>query len=105
YEDKISSLIKVQEELEEDLTDIFSKHIINIQKESGKCKRKLKQLSQFYNFSKKIDFGYICPICYNKEISLICVPCGHSFCSGCLKTDYCYLCRTKIEKKQPIFLN
>lgn len=105
YENKFSILLKIQQEIEEDLTENFSKHIINLQKESNKCKKKLRHLSTFYNLSKKLDYGYTCPICYNKEISMICVPCGHSFCSGCLQAGYCYLCRTKIEKKQPIFFS
>jgi hypothetical protein len=47
-----------------------------------------------------------CPVCYESEITHCLVPCGHTFCDGCLsKSDSqrCAACRTPFQSKVKLF--
>jgi len=46
-----------------------------------------------------------CQICYDHDKNLTLIPCGHTCCKTC-GTDLadCPFCRTKIQKKQSLFL-
>ena len=46
-----------------------------------------------------------CTICLDKPKDMVNVPCGHCFCSDCIKeSSHCYICREKILHKQKIFI-
>ena len=46
-----------------------------------------------------------CSICLDNIISNCCIPCGHTYCTGCInKTNNCYICRTIIKNKIKIYL-
>ena len=46
-----------------------------------------------------------CPICFSNNINMCFVPCGHTFCSKCVKDiTQCYLCNQEIFLKQKIFI-
>jgi hypothetical protein len=50
---------------------------------------------------------YSCTICFEKEISHCFIPCGHTFCEGCIKKSFtkkCMTCRADIQKTTKIFL-
>lgn len=74
----------------------------NDEKLSG-ARTKLRMLSHCCSISNQIGQNYYCPICYQKEVDVFCDPCGHTFCKGCIKTNYCYLCRSKINKVSKLF--
>lgn len=47
-----------------------------------------------------------CSVCFEAEISHCLMPCGHTFCEGCIKKsggDKCMTCRTNIQKTVKIF--
>ena len=45
-----------------------------------------------------------CSICLDNTISHCCSPCGHVYCSDCIKkTDNCYICRGIIHNKIKLF--
>lgn len=48
----------------------------------------------------------LCTICLNEPISNAIVPCGHTFCTGCIKkqTMTCYVCRGVIKDRIKIFI-
>lgn len=48
----------------------------------------------------------LCKICYNEELQVLPVPCGHlTSCRGCArKTLQCPVCRKRIEKLESAFL-
>ena len=50
---------------------------------------------------------YSCPICIQKEISMLVVPCGHTYCKQCsTKMDAnCFICRQPIIKVSPLFFD
>jgi hypothetical protein len=50
----------------------------------------------------------LCPICFDQQINMCLVPCGHTFCSECVGNNIrfqCAVCRTNITNKQKIFFN
>ncbi len=48
----------------------------------------------------------ICSICYDKEITTCCDPCGHTYCTDCVKkiTKKCYICNEKCKNKIKLFI-
>jgi len=46
-----------------------------------------------------------CPICYDKDLSICCIPCGHTYCYKCIiNTKNCHICRTEIKRTNKIYL-
>jgi hypothetical protein len=48
-----------------------------------------------------------CKICLSNKINIVCIPCGHCFCSACntqSRNNLCAVCRTPITKTQPLFI-
>jgi Zinc finger, C3HC4 type (RING finger) len=46
-----------------------------------------------------------CSICCQHEKNIVCVPCGHTFCRGCVeRCRECPLCRAPIQTAQQMFL-
>jgi len=49
---------------------------------------------------------YKCTICYDNEVQMCFMPCGHTFCKPCgdkVKTS-CFYCNSKVTGKTPIYL-
>ena len=46
-----------------------------------------------------------CTICMTEEVDSVLVPCGHPFCSNCVKKTktICFLCRTPVIQKQRVY--
>lgn len=74
-----------------------------VQKEVASSKRTLHTLANFVNLSRQLSGKNMCPICYQQDVDVYCDPCGHTFCQKCVKANYCYLCRTKIQKVQKLY--
>ena len=49
---------------------------------------------------KPDDMGKkMCPVCYEHEVCMVMIPCGHTYCDSCSKYDYrakCPQCRTRL---------
>jgi hypothetical protein len=47
-----------------------------------------------------------CPICYEKNITYVMIPCGHTLCEDCKKKiiSNCFVCRTPVSKINKIFI-
>ncbi len=47
----------------------------------------------------------LCAICFNEPIQFAMVPCGHTFCSSCVKRQItsCYICRVTVREKIKLF--
>lgn len=59
------------------------------------------------NVNKKL-----CPICFENEVTVVCVPCGHTLCTLCsTKTDAstsaksCHTCRTRVRERIKMFFS
>jgi len=93
---------KLSDAKESMLTPVQAKLNV-IEKEVTTCKKTLHTLAGFVNLSRQLSSKNMCPICYNNDVDVYCDPCGHTFCQKCVKANYCYLCRTKIQKVQKLF--
>ena len=48
----------------------------------------------------------LCPVCFDKEVDMAMIPCGHTCCAGCLnQTSSCMQCRSKIQSKVKLFFS
>jgi len=50
----------------------------------------------------------MCPVCFDKEVNMVYVPCGHTYCNGCAELDRsrnakCPQCRATINARIKIF--
>jgi hypothetical protein len=51
----------------------------------------------------------MCPICFDREVDMVMVPCGHTLCNGCCNYGYnnqkCAQCRTVIQKTVKMYFS
>ncbi len=49
----------------------------------------------------------LCPICFKDAVSVACVPCGHTLCTGCSQkqTTTCFVCRSVMSTRIKIFFS
>ena len=65
----------------------------------------LKELVGFFRFTDLQEKEPLCSICMTDTVSFAISPCGHTFCSTCMKRQVssCYMCRTPIRDRLKIF--
>jgi len=65
----------------------------------------LKSLVSLGTFNKTTAPS--CTICMTKEVSQAVIPCGHTFCEDCCKTQLtsCYICRLQIRDRVRLYFN
>ena len=78
--------------------------------------RKLSAVNEFigvykrtlssFDSDKKIFNKYKCTVCYENEVNVCLVPCGHTFCKGCSEkaTKKCFMCNGEITSRNNIYL-
>ena len=50
----------------------------------------------------------LCPICFDREVSVALVPCGHTYCGGCAEYDKyikCPQCRAVVTSNVKLFFS
>ena len=48
----------------------------------------------------------MCPVCFDREVDCVLVPCGHTYCHGCSEYDRnnkCPQCRASVQRRIKIF--
>lgn len=57
-------------------------------------------------FDKKISNKYNCTICYENEVKVCFMPCGHTFCKGCSEkaNRKCFACSGTVIETKTIYL-
>jgi sacsin len=50
----------------------------------------------------------ICPVCFDSEVNMVLVPCGHTYCRGCAEMDRsrnarCHQCRAVINSRIKLY--
>jgi hypothetical protein len=65
----------------------------------------LKSLISLGSFNKATPPA--CTICMTKEVSQAVIPCGHTFCEDCCRTQLtsCYICRVQIRDKVRLYFS
>jgi len=50
----------------------------------------------------------MCPVCFEKEVCMVMIPCGHTYCDVCSKYDYrakCPQCRAVINSRVKMYFS
>ncbi len=65
----------------------------------------LKEIVMTFRFTDNVDKEPLCSICLTEPVTHCLTPCGHTFCSSCVKRQMnnCYMCRTAIKDRVRIF--
>lgn len=85
-----------------------------LEKERDDLSRKLNALRKvittgIHDLVKPEDLQKkMCPVCFDKEVNMVYVPCGHTYCNGCAELDRtrnakCPQCRSPINARIKIF--
>jgi hypothetical protein len=48
----------------------------------------------------------VCPVCFDREVNTVLIPCGHTYCEGCLhygNYSRCPQCRETIQRRIKIY--
>lgn len=105
-------LFTVNEVYKKNLCDVYSKieDLINSQtmkmdKISDYIKVYKETVSTF-ELNKQILNKYTCTICYENEVKVCFLPCGHTFCRGCSEraNRKCFVCNGTVTENKTIFL-
>jgi Ser-tRNA(Ala) deacylase AlaX len=107
---------KFFKEVNGDISDIIRQKIMELEGEIENISRKLISLRSLIltgvneimkpeNVEKKM-----CSVCFDNEINMALVPCGHTFCKGCSEIDRsryakCPQCRTQINARIKIYFS
>jgi hypothetical protein len=65
----------------------------------------IKELITTFRFTDNVDKEPLCCICLQEPVSHCITPCGHTFCSSCVKRQLsnCYMCRSTVKDRVRIF--
>lgn len=75
------------------------------QNKINKKVKRIKFMASMYNNLMTSAFGPICPVCLSKQVQVYLDPCGHSFCSECIRSTFCYICRNKFTKASKLYFS
>ena len=65
----------------------------------------LKELVQFHRFVATMDKEPLCAICFAETVTHTLSPCGHTYCTTCVKRQMtqCSMCRSSIRERIRIY--
>lgn len=86
----------------------FAEHLKTLTKVNdelkSKCEKTLVALTTIVGTTTQI----VCSVCFTRERSHVCVPCGHAFCESCSQRAFrrgrCHTCRGTVESQLRVFL-
>ena len=50
----------------------------------------------------------MCTVCFDKEVCMVMIPCGHTYCEACSRYDYrakCPQCRSTINSRVKMYFS
>ena len=65
----------------------------------------LREMITTFRFVDNVDKEPLCSICLNDPVMFCLNPCGHTYCSSCVKRQMtnCYMCRAQIKDRVRIY--
>lgn len=83
------------EENYKDIIDLYRKFI------------SLRDILQVVRKRESVESEPLCTICFNEKISYAFSPCGHTFCTSCVKKQLyaCSICRGSIRERVKIYFS
>ncbi len=103
----VDSVSSITNDIEKMVTEVTINKVEQqqaIENELRKMIKVLNSLRDVYGINKNLKNNHVCPICMNNPIAIYCVPCGHTYCRTCMTRDYCDICRSRITKKNPLYI-
>ena len=94
-------LLSIETQIEKEINNRVAK----IEEEHRQSSRILKYMSEAFSITKNINLPPMCCICLTQPVSVVCNPCGHTFCANCISKTRCYICREKIKDLTNVFFN
>ena len=103
-------IINIQKDIEAGL----SEKKLNVERELDDVTRKLTSLREIIksgidDIVKPEDVGKkMCPVCFDREVDTVLVPCGHTYCNGCSVYDghqRCPQCRAGVQRRIKMFFS
>lgn len=96
---------------EEYLKKIYDKN--DIQQEYNSLMaayRRFAILKDIINMSRTFSSSQnepICSICIQESVAFTLVPCGHTFCQGCMRKQHseCFICRGRIKERVKLYFS
>jgi chromosome segregation ATPase len=89
-----------------DIQTTLTEDINTVRKDVSDSKKTIRNLLSALSLPKSLAVATLqCPICMTEKVKIFCDPCGHTYCSKCLKSTHCYICRTKVKKMNSLFFN
>jgi len=114
FDEKMKGVMKYTYELKSRIDSEFLTKTNKIQSEIDMRVNKLNALRQLiitgiHDMVKPEDAAKkMCPVCFDREVDTVNVPCGHTYCKGCSeydRNDKCPQCRAYIQKRIKIFFS
>ena len=103
--------------MKDEYKNVLIDNYVNINKAILEQNEKLKQINNIINsYRNTIKLFDIndkftksnCCICYENEVNICLIPCGHSFCKTCVDKSYsnkCFICKITFTSKNRLFLS
>jgi len=85
--------------------------ILNIRKEYINSRKIINKYLSFIKKMNKMNTANLCPLCLTNAVNIYLNPCGHTCCDDCyekIETNHekkCFLCRSKIMYKNPLYFS
>lgn len=107
------AIFSMKDEYKNSLIESFLNIVMSIKIETEKLTHINKLINSYRNTIQLFDINnkFIkgnCTICYENEVNICLVPCGHSFCKKCTNksnTNKCYICNQRYTSKNKLFLS
>lgn len=94
------SLVNIKTKLEERV----NKEINEIDTSIKRSEYIIKSLGDSFSIFKSTSYTHVCSICLTNNVEVY-VDCGHTYCSTCVKNNFCYLCRKKVNKVSKLYFS
>lgn len=104
-EDVVSALFEKSRQLKSKVCVALREKKNDIEQRINEYDNTIRQLGNVYGILKSAGLNYMCSICLTNTVDVFCDPCGHTYCESCIKSNYCFLCRVKIDKVKKLYLS
>ena len=107
YKNDVNNIHQIVDKFDKKIKDYFESSTVEVKKEYEVSFNKLLQLKDVYGVLHNQNNTTQCKICFNRQVDLFLVPCGHTFCQDCVTPDTkrCHICRLLIHKLCNLFFS
>lgn len=92
------------ENIKQKLDNKVNKEINEIDEQIKRSEYIIHSLGDAFSIFKSTSFTYLCSICLTNNIDVY-VDCGHTYCSSCIKNNFCYICRKRVAKVNKLYFS